>query len=215
MILAAIDSGMIEFDAEAHKYRLFPSDGSPSRLCPSVTTILGSVFPPPSWSNEAAMQRGTERHEATEEWDKHGVGINRAALSSDQLVAVELWRDFRETYGFDPVAIEHTICHPVEGYAGRIDRVGTLADGSVCLIDIKSKAVMPRYPLQLAGYTEAWEASGGTKIDAAWCVHLHTTGKPQFVVADHTATLQTAREDWLTICRLYRMRALGLYGLTS
>lgn len=87
----------------------------------------------PVWQMEAAADRGTAVHKATEALDKTG----RAEISDDYAPYLEAYAAFLREHEVEWELIEHPDYHPVHGYAGTIDRYGTV-DRIRTLLDIKT-----------------------------------------------------------------------------
>ena len=87
----------------------------------------------PVWQIEAAADRGTAVHKATEELDRTG----RAEISDDYAPYLEAYAAFLREHDVEWELIEHPDYHPVHGYAGTIDRYGTV-DGYQTLVDLKT-----------------------------------------------------------------------------
>lgn len=87
----------------------------------------------PVWQIEAAADRGTSVHKATETLDKTG----SAEISDDYAPYLEAYAAFLREHEVEWELIEHPDYHPVHGYAGTIDRYGTV-DGYHTLVDIKT-----------------------------------------------------------------------------
>lgn len=87
----------------------------------------------PVWQMEAAADRGTAVHKATEALDKTG----RAEISDDYAPYLEAYAAFLREHEVEWELIEHPDYHPTRGYAGTIDRYGTV-DGIKALVDLKT-----------------------------------------------------------------------------
>lgn len=87
----------------------------------------------PIWQVEAAADRGTAVHKATEELDRTG----RAEIGDDYVPYLEAYAAFLREHDVEWELIEHPDYHPAHGYAGTIDRYGTV-DGIRALLDIKT-----------------------------------------------------------------------------
>ena len=87
----------------------------------------------PIWQLEAAADRGTKVHAATEVLDKTG----RAEIEDDYLPYLEAYARFRQEHDVQWELIEHPDSHPTHRYAGTIDRYG-MVDGYRTLADLKT-----------------------------------------------------------------------------
>lgn len=87
----------------------------------------------PIWQLEAAADRGTKVHAATEVLDKTG----RAEIEDDYLPYLEAYARFRQEHDVQWELIEHPDYHPTLRYAGTIDRYG-MVDGYRTLADLKT-----------------------------------------------------------------------------
>ena len=121
------------FDETAHRYYL---DGTP---VPNVTRVLEAAgltnYDFLGALREEYLARGRAVHEATHRDDNHDLA--EESVSAEILGFVEAWRRFRRDFGFVPHLIEHKVCNPQYGYAGCIDRVGRIRDGTEFILDIK------------------------------------------------------------------------------
>lgn len=87
----------------------------------------------PIWQIEAAAERGTAVHKSTEELDR----VGSATISDDYAPYLEAYAAFRREHSVEWELIEYPDYHPAHGYAGTIDRYGTV-DGISTLLDIKT-----------------------------------------------------------------------------
>ena len=87
----------------------------------------------PLWQLEAAADRGTKVHAATEALDKTG----RAEIEDEYLSYLQAYIQFRQEHDVQWELIEYADYHPQLMYAGTIDRYG-LVDGIRTLLDIKT-----------------------------------------------------------------------------
>lgn len=87
----------------------------------------------PLWQLEAAADRGTKVHAATEALDKTG----QAEIQDEYLPYLQAYVRFRQEHDVQWELIEYADYHPELRYAGTIDRYG-LVDGIRTLLDIKT-----------------------------------------------------------------------------
>ena len=87
----------------------------------------------PLWQLEAAADRGTKVHAATEALDKTG----QAEIQDEYLPYLQAYVQFRQEHDVQWELIEYADYHPELRYAGTIDRYG-LVDGIRTLLDIKT-----------------------------------------------------------------------------
>ena len=87
----------------------------------------------PIWQLEAAADRGTKVHAATEVLDKTG----RAEIEDEYLPYLQAYAQFRQEHDVQWELIEYADYHPELRYDGTIDRYG-LVDGIKTLTDIKT-----------------------------------------------------------------------------
>ena len=87
----------------------------------------------PMWQREAAADRGTGVHLATQTLDATG----RAEIEEEYLPYLQAYAQFRKEHSVRWELIEHPGYHPEHRYAGTIDRYGLL-DGYKTLLDIKT-----------------------------------------------------------------------------
>lgn len=126
----------------------------------------------PLWQMEAAADRGTAVHLATEQLDKTGT----AEISDDYAPYLEAYAAFRREHEVEWELIEHPDYHPVHGYAGTIDRYGKV-DDITTLLDIKTTYTVYR-PLCSASlnlYRMMLQARGKT-VERLLILHLKKDG---------------------------------------
>ena len=87
----------------------------------------------PQWQMEAAAERGTSVHRATEALDKHGT----ATIPEEHLPYLQAYKAFLLDHRPSWDLIEQPMYHPDHRYAGTIDRYGAIA-GEAVLIDVKT-----------------------------------------------------------------------------
>jgi hypothetical protein len=157
------------FDEAAHRYYL---DGAP---LPSVTTVLAVAglldYGFLGERREAYLARGRAVHVATQQDDEGGLA--EETLDAEITGYLRAWRAFKRDYGFTPNLIEHRVCSLRYGYAGTLDRVGRVRDGSEWLLDIKTGAAPAAARLQLAAYAGCLPHP---RARLRRCVELHRDG---------------------------------------
>ncbi len=173
----------LTLDPVAHIYRNERGD-----IVPSVTQILqcaglvdfSGIRPEVL---ELAAERGTVVHAITEYLDKGTLDED----SIDPALAgyVEGYKAFKKQYGINKcISIEKQIYHKTLGYAGTLDRIGTLADETLMLFDIKTGCKEAAHEIQLAGYFNSLNAESRGHIKTIGTLYLSEDGKFEFVPAD-------------------------------
>ena len=151
----------------------------------------------PLWQMEAAADRGTKVHAATEALDKTG----RAEIEDEYLPYLQAYAAFRREHDVQWELIEHPDYHPAHRYAGTIDRYG-MVDGFKTLLDIKTtyRVYKPLCSASLNLYRMMLEARWRS-VERLMILHLKKDGTYKLIkfVADdavpmalltlHTATL--------------------------
>ena len=154
----------------------------------------------PLWQMEAAADRGTKVHAATEALDRTG----RAEIEDEYLPYLQAYALFRKEHDVQWELIEHPDYHPAHRYAGTIDRYG-LMDSFKTLLDIKTtyRVYKPLCSASLNLYRLMLEARGNT-VERLAILHLRKDGTyklikfaadesvPMALVTLHTA-LKTKR----------------------
>ena len=149
----------------------------------------------PLWQMEAAADRGTKVHAATEALDRTG----RAEIEDEYLPYLQAYAAFRREHDVQWELIEHPDYHPAHRYAGTIDRYG-MVDGFKTLLDIKTtyRVYKPLCSASLNLYRMMLEARGKT-VERLLILHLRKDGsyKPLRFDADDSVpmaliTLHTA-----------------------
>lgn len=139
----------VQFDAEAHEYRV---DGE---QYDSVTQVLKPLSERLYRFAKAddmarAAQLGTAVHMLIE-LDSRGI-LDESSLDSQLVLYLEKWRQFRAQSGFVPLLNEQIVFSRKWRIAGMLDLFGTLND-EASLIDAKRCAAVPRTAgPQTAGY---------------------------------------------------------------
>jgi hypothetical protein len=157
------------FDEPAHHYYL---NGV---MLPSVTTVLAAAglldYGFLGDRREVYLERGQAVHAATQRDDDHDFA--EESVNAEILEYVKAWRAFRRDYGFAPRLIEHRVFHPHFQYAGTLDRLGPVRDGSEWLLDIKTGVAPAAARLQLAAYNACLPHP---RTRRRRCVELHADG---------------------------------------
>lgn len=122
----------LEFYDKSHVYEL-DGDRIPcvSDLCRFIHKEIYKDAP--LWQMEAAADRGTKVHAATEALDKTG----RAEIEDSYLPYLQAYAQFRQEHEVQWELIEYADYHPELMYAGTIDRYG-MVDGYHTLADLKT-----------------------------------------------------------------------------
>ena len=148
------------------------------------------------------LERGRLVHQATHADDEGTLDERHERV--DVMGYVEGWRSFRRDYGFTPTRIEQRVCHRRHGYAGTLDRTGTVRDGSEIILDIKSGIAPPAVRFQLAAYA-ACLAHPRTRRRR--CVEVHADGTYR-VIPFETAAYQRDFDTFRMALQLFqRMEA--------
>ena len=157
----------------------------------------------PLWQMEAAADRGTKVHAATEALDRTG----RAEIEDDYLPYLQAYALFLKEHDVQWELIEHPDYHPSHRYAGTIDRYG-LVDGFKTLLDIKTtyKVYKPLCSASLNLYRLILEARQKT-VERLMILHLKKDGSyklikfevdnsvPMALITLHTALLSRRRKN--------------------
>ena len=134
----------------------------------------------PLWQLEAAADRGTKVHAATEALDKTG----RAEIQDEYLPYLQAYVKFRQEHDVQWELIEYADYHPELRYAGTIDRYG-LVDGIRTLLDIKNTHTVykPLCGASLNLYRLILEARG-KQVERLMILHLKKDGTYRTVRID-------------------------------
>lgn len=161
---------LVFFD-QGHQYEM---DGerlpSVSELCRFIARETYADVA--QYNLDRAAERGTLVHKACEALDVYG----RAEVDEDVEGYVSAYAMFRREHAVKWRMVEKSLHHPVDRYAGTIDRYGTL-DGVETLLDIKtSYTVHKRLAVaQLNLYRRMLEANG-VQPDRLVILHLQRDG---------------------------------------
>jgi hypothetical protein len=163
----------LDFTPENHEYRLN------GEVVPSVTQLLAPIYSGvfdaiPADVLERKRALGTAVHKACELDDVNE--LDESTLHDAIRPYLDGWRRFRDE--FAPVwdASEWMLADPGMRYAGTIDRVGTLNDGRLVVLDIKTGPQSPQIGVQLAGYERLLKANNRTEDRERLSVHLTEGG---------------------------------------
>ena len=157
----------------------------------------------PLWQMEAAADRGTKVHAATEALDKTGW----AEIEDEYLPYLQAYAAFRREHDVQWELIEHPDYHPAHRYAGTIDRYG-MVDGFKTLLDIKTtyRVYKPLCSASLNLYRMMLEARGKT-VERLLILHLRKDGSykllrfdaddsvPMALITLHTAMKTRRRKN--------------------
>ena len=132
----------------------------------------------PTWQMEAAADRGTKVHAATEALD----GSGRAEIESEYLPYLEAYVLFLKDHEVEWELSETAMYHPEHRYAGTIDRYG-MVDGKKTLLDIKTtyRVMKPLCLASLNLYRMMLQARGKT-VEQLMILHLKKDGKYRLIV---------------------------------
>ena len=134
---------VLTFDPQQHRYWLG------TRELPSVTTILRITgLVDPTWFTDGSRVRGTSLHRATEAIDR---GESVDALSPTLAPYLDAYGAFLSDAHPVWQGIEAPVVDRALGYAGTLDRWGTL-QGDAVVVDLKTGTVPGWAPLQLVAY---------------------------------------------------------------
>ena len=122
----------LEFYDKSHVYEL---DGERIPCVSDLCRFLHKEIykDAPLWQMEAAADRGTKVHAATEALDREG----RAEIEDSYLPYLQAYAQFRQEHEVQWELIEYADYHPELMYAGTIDRYG-IVDGYRTLADLKT-----------------------------------------------------------------------------
>ena len=134
----------LRFDQVAHRYWLG------ERELPSVTTVLKGVgLINTDWFTEDARRRGEFVHRALEWRDRDE--LDPASVDPSLKPYVDGYELFLRESGARWSCVEQRLGDDTLGYAGTVDRIGTIGDERVVL-DLKTGPPQPWHALQLAAY---------------------------------------------------------------
>jgi hypothetical protein len=229
--------GRLDFEQTKSRrdYWLLRDGNQRRQRLPSVTEILRACWPGSDrLLNWQGALGNTEAKRVRDEAADIGRDTHRfleAFLRDGELLGFDAFPENRKPYlqgaaGFifryepRPVAdgIERLLCHPEEGYAGRVDFIGHLADqpDTLTLLDYKTSAAGNIYAkghVQGCAYGLADERCGGDPIERIGVVGINSQGAHRIV----WTPMREAMDVWASILPYYRTvraleRALGEGG---
>jgi hypothetical protein len=187
------------FREDDHSYWLGDPETGVSLV--SVTRILADAgLVRTDFFTPQSAQRGTTVHKMTEDYDS-GLLDESTVEEHPHYPYLCAWKRFVEDHIVKFSRIEWRLCHADMGYAGTVDRVGTVMlpkknsenrSRQRCVIDIKSGSPRPEHRIQLSAYaglvTRALVLSGESPIRAQklkrLCVYITKEGK--YRIIEHT-----------------------------
>ena len=147
------------------------------------------------------MDRGSKVHRATQLLDEDDLDFN--ALDPVLKKYVEGYNKFRSDFHgrYKIISMEIIVRHPIQRYAGKIDRV-CIIDGELAVLDIKSGVAQPWVALQTEGYKQAHNAENVDKIEARYALSLSKEGA--YKLQKYTDLGDSA--VWLSVVTLARWK---------
>ena len=182
---------------------------------PSVTQIVDVIIASernavnPATLAQAA-RRGTLVHEYTESVD---CGIPLGEIDIDPALAgyVQSWLRFKRDWQFAPLHIEKPLYSTPSGYAGRLDRIGTM-NGHSAIVDVKTTTSFDRLAkialaCQLSGYDRLCVENDIPDIECLYGVQLKKDGT--YTVHDTDKIQEKYKFDaWMTFCDALSIKKL-------
>jgi hypothetical protein len=163
-----VDADVLRFDPLQHRYWIG------TRELVSVTRILQDAgLVETTWYTETARDRGTAVHRAAEAMDRdHAIGAGAPDIEPYLCAYQRFLQEARPVWH----GIETAAADPCLGYAGTIDRWGTL-QGEPVVVDLKTGAIPPWAPLQLVAYARLVPGHPQDPRRRRLVVHLLPTGR--------------------------------------
>ena len=142
----------------------------------------------PVWQIEAAADRGTKVHAASELLDRSGM----ADIEEEYLPYLEAYALFLREHSVSWELIEYPDYHPDYRYAGTLDRYGVV-DGSLTLLDIKTTYTVhkPLCSASLNLYRMILEARG-KQADRLMILHLKKDGAYRLIAFERDDSVPIA-----------------------
>lgn len=168
--------------------RFYPYEGG---WLPSVTTILGAVYPKSQFLIDWQIENGKEeseriRDEAAEEGRKihsyiedltKGLVIPAEAVTPKARRCIKAFLTWYDEYKPEIISVEQQVYNVDKGYAGTIDMVARV-NGEVTVVDFKtSNAVHESYRVQVAAYVQAYNMTATEPATKAFILHLNSKNK--------------------------------------
>jgi len=159
---------------DAHLYTI---NGKP---VPGVTSLLkAALFVDDTWFRPEYATRGKRVHKACELSDK-GIAMPGLAQYPEVAGRLEAWKKFVHEMDFEAVAIEEFVGNELWGYAGQLDRRGSIRIiNAPALLDIKSGEPTPADAWQTAAYENCVDG-----YHRRFGVHLRESGDYKLVEHD-------------------------------
>ncbi len=147
-------TGELQYEHERHEYSVG------GVIIPSVTQMLDAMGlkSGTEWMTPEHSQRGTFVHTACQLLDEDD--LDEETLDIELKGYVEAYKKFKSESGFKVELIEYRVCSRIYGFAGTLDRTGTIKE-HYCVLDIKSGVKQPCDALQTAGYMIALSEEKG------------------------------------------------------
>jgi hypothetical protein len=175
----------------------------------SVTKILAYVGLSRNYDGISSFyaQRGTAVHKAVELVDKGT--LDDATLDPRIAPYVRGYRKFVRESGYKPDSWEVPLYHDGLGFAGTIDKVGTLS-GRFGILDIKtSRSLDPAVEPQLCAYTVLWnEHYPERPAEFKYALQLKDDGGYSLA----TKYSERSVDLWLSIMDVYRWKQRNVAG---
>lgn len=146
------------FDPISHVYTLS------GRVLPSVTGLIreaGLVYYPPG--GDDLRKLGRYVHETIDLYDKGE--LDEGILDPILAPYLSQWKAFKQGTGFAVIHSEIPYYQEAFGFAGTVDKIGTLND-AIVLLDLKTGSPAKWHIIQLAAYlrlAKDWGLKGLTK----------------------------------------------------
>lgn len=120
--------------------------------------------------SRTALDLGTEVHALAQHWGRQKLGMDSTAPEvSDEahFIFSGGFKKWAEEYGLEPLATEFRVFSRKHGYAGTMDLLAVLPDGTFVRGDYKtSKVLGDAETLQMIAYGEALDEMAGEKLQA-------------------------------------------------